>query len=148
MKRMIASLILTAAVITPTLAQAYREVVVVREVRPVAHRPVVIVRQEPRSHYYAQPSRWEHSHHQRGYYHDTWRERGHGYAARPVGWGDRDRDGIPNRFDNRPNNPRGDQDRDGIPNRWDNRPLNPHGDQDRDGVPNRWDQRPVNPRHH
>jgi hypothetical protein len=49
--------------------------------------------------------------------------------------GDRDRDGIPNRFDPRPNNPQRprDTDRDGIPDRWDPRPNNP--------------QRPVNTRH-
>lgn len=142
MKRVIATLIVTAAVIAPSLAQAHRDVVVVREVRPVTHRPVVIVRHEPRLYYYAQPSRWERSRHDRDYRHADWREGYRGVYTQPVGWGDRDRDGIPNRFDNRPNNPRGDQDRDGIPNRFDNRPLNPHGDQDRDGVPNRFDRKP------
>lgn len=44
-------------------------------------------------------------------------------AAQPRPYGDRDRDGVPNRYDARPNNPnngpRGDRDRDGIPNRYD-----------------------------
>jgi hypothetical protein len=39
---------------------------------------------------------------------------GYGYAAR----GDRDWDGIPNRFDR-------DRDGDGVPNRFDSRPNNP-----------------------
>lgn len=57
-------------------------------------------------------------------------------------WGDRDRDGIPNAFDQHNNNRRrggGDQDRDGIPNRYDN-------DRDGDGRPNQWDRNPSNPR--
>lgn len=43
--------------------------------------------------------------------------------GRGHGWGDADRDGIPNRYD-RVYNPRWDRDGDGIPNRydrWDNR---------------------------
>jgi hypothetical protein len=56
-------------------------------------------------------------------------------------WGDRDRDGIPNAFDQTNNNRRGgrgDQDHDGIPNRYDR-------DRDGDGTPNRWDSNPSNP---
>jgi hypothetical protein len=48
------------------------------------------------------------------------------------GYGDRDRDGIPNRLDR-------DRDNDGIPNRLDR-------DRDGDGVRNRQDSRPNNPR--
>ncbi len=60
-------------------------------------------------------------------------------------YGDRDRDGIPNRYDNNnnyrnqaqvPN--RRDQDNDGIPNRYDT-------DRDGDGRPNQWDRQPANP---
>lgn len=144
MKRVIATLIVTAAVIAPSLAQAHkREVVVVREVvRPAYHHPVVIVRHETRPHFYSEPGRWEYSRRDRDFRHADWRDGYRGAYTQHVGWGDRDRDGIPNRLDNRPNNPRGDQDRDGIPNRFDNRPLNPHGDQDRDGVPNRFDRKP------
>ena len=40
---------------------------------------------------------------------------------------------------NRGQNPYGDRDRDGIPNRYDR-------DRDGDGVPNRYDARPMNPR--
>ena len=56
-------------------------------------------------------------------------------------WGDRDRDGIPNAYDQRNNNrqqARGDRDRDGVPNRYDT-------DRDGDGVPNTWDGKPGNP---
>jgi hypothetical protein len=55
-------------------------------------------------------------------------------TAQPRPYGDRDRDGVPNAYDNRNNNgpgpgaPMGDRDRDGVPNafdprdnRWDNR---------------------------
>jgi Ni/Co efflux regulator RcnB len=51
---------------------------------------------------------------------------------------DRDRDGIPNRYDR-------DRDNDGIRNRNDPRPNNPRNgvrnDRDRDGIPNRYDRR-------
>ena len=60
-------------------------------------------------------------------------------------WGDRDRDGVPNAFDNNNNRNnnwqrqgRGDQDHDGIPNRYDR-------DRDGDGTPNNWDRNPANP---
>jgi hypothetical protein len=51
------------------------------------------------------------------------------------GW-DRDRDGIPDRYEHRRGG-RGDEDRDGVPNRYDR-------DRDGDGVPNRYDRRPDN----
>lgn len=81
-------------------------------------------------------------------------------SAQPRPYGDRDRDGVPNAYDNRPNvpgqgpRPLGDRDRDGVPNAYDSRPNvpgqggRPLGDRDRDGVPNvvdprddRWDSR-------
>lgn len=36
-----------------------------------------------------------------------------------AGYGDRDRDGVPNRYDR-------DRDNDGVPNRYDSRPNNPN----------------------
>ena len=45
--------------------------------------------------------------------------------VRNAGWGDADRDGIPNRYD-RVYNPRWDRDGDGIPNRYDRRPNDPY----------------------
>jgi hypothetical protein len=65
-----------------------------------------------------------------GYYYraPTWVERGDRWVLVQGGWerGSRGRDG-------------GDRDRDGIPNRYDR-------DRDNDGVPNRHDDRPDNPR--
>ena len=62
------------------------------------------------------------------------------YDARPVYrehvYRDRDRDGIPDRWEHRGR--RWDEDHDGVPNRYDR-------DRDGDGVPNRWDARPDNP---
>lgn len=52
-------------------------------------------------------------------------------------YGDRDRDGVANRYDS-------DRDGDGIPNRYDNRGrgnrMGPYGDLDRDGIANREDR--------
>ena len=45
-------------------------------------------------------------------------------VAPAGGMGDRDGDGVPNRYDNTPRRP-GDRDGDGIPNRFDRRPNNP-----------------------
>jgi hypothetical protein len=66
---------------------------------------------------------------------NNWERRGPG--------GDRDRDGVPNRFDR-------DKDGDGIPNAYDNRPnrndqyarnrRGPNGDLDRDGILNKDDR--------
>jgi hypothetical protein len=79
-------------------------------------------------------------------------ERGR-WQMRPAGWarggpdhfdghrGDRDHDGVPDRFE-RPRS--GDRDHDGVPDRFER----PRGDRDRDhdGVPNRFDRAPDNPR--
>ena len=62
-------------------------------------------------------------------------------------YGDRDHDGIPNRYDRRNDNGAwGDRDHDGIPNAFDRRNDNGRlGDRDHDGVPNAYDRRPNNP---
>jgi len=65
------------------------------------------------------------------------------YPAYPRGYvqaayGDRDRDGIPNRHD-RVYNPPWDRDGDGVPNRHDRRDRYAN-DRDRDGIPN-WQDR-------
>jgi len=65
-------------------------------------------------------------------------------------YGDRDRDGIPNRYDNYDNRRAsngawGDRDHDGVPNRYDrfdNRLLR---DRDHDGVPQAFDRNDRNP---
>lgn len=72
-----------------------------------------------------------------------------GTAPPPYGvprygpYGDRDRDGIPNRYDNR--RAWGDRDHDGIPNAYDRYDNRFARDRDRDGVPNRYDRAPNNP---
>jgi hypothetical protein len=66
-------------------------------------------------------------------------------------WGDRDRDGIPNRYDNRDsrgawNQQRSwDRDRDGVPNRYDNFDNRLLRDRDHDGVPRIVDRNDHNP---
>lgn len=74
-----------------------------------------------------------------------YQERGR-WQMRPAGWAhggpDRDRDGVPDRFE-RPHHD-GDRNRDGIPDRFE-RPRH-DGDRDHDGVPNRYDREPNHPR--
>jgi hypothetical protein len=53
----------------------------------------------------------------------------------PRAYGDRNRDGIPDRYEH---GRRHDEDHDGVPNRYDR-------DRDGDGVPNHHDERPDNP---
>jgi hypothetical protein len=89
----------------------------------------------------------------------VWYQDNRGWMLRPAAWTpygpDRDRDGVPDRFergprhdgpyyngprehDGRPHGGRRDEDHDGVPNRFDR-------DRDGDGVPNRYDGRPDNP---
>jgi hypothetical protein len=86
-----------------------------------------------------------------------WIEHGGRWQRQESRWergpnGDRDHDGIPNRYDRHDNGGyrddhrndyrhegRRDQDHDGVPNKFDR-------DRDGDGVPNRYDHRPDNPR--
>jgi hypothetical protein len=69
--------------------------------------------------YYDRRNRWHHWRDARehSWYRANYRDR---YYAR-RGYRDRDRDGIPNRWDR-------DRDDDGVPNRWDRRPNNPYRD--------------------
>ena len=58
------------------------------------------------------------------YRHPEWRQHDGGWRLDRGGWsrggrGDRDRDGVPNRYDR-------DRDGDGVPNRYDRRPDNPY----------------------
>lgn len=111
---------------------------------------------QPRRHHIWVPGHWQWNGYQHvwvvghwererpGYYYTqpAWVQVGSGWEYRAGGWGDRDRDGIPNRYDRYDNRRgaygRGDRDRDGVPNRFDR-------DRDGDGVPNRFDRRPDNP---
>jgi hypothetical protein len=80
----------------------------------------------------------------------AWYQRDGGWYMEPARWnpyggnrydgyrgGDRDRDGVPDRYEHGRRGGRGDEDRDGVPNRYDR-------DRDGDGVPNRYDRRPDN----
>jgi hypothetical protein len=48
-----------------------------------------------------------------------WYRERYAYYEPRRGGGDRDRDGVPNRYDR-------DRDNDGVPNRYDDRPNNPY----------------------
>ncbi|MBC7604268.1 MAG: thrombospondin type 3 repeat-containing protein [Ramlibacter sp.] len=58
-----------------------------------------------------------------GYFYEptAWVQNGERWGYRPGHWGrgDRDHDGVPNRYDR-------DRDGDGVPNRYDRAPNNPH----------------------
>jgi hypothetical protein len=70
--------------------------------------------------YYWHPSRWESDNGRWVMRPGGWyRERYAYYDGRGRGYGDRDRDGVPNRYDR-------DRDNDGVPNRYDERPNNPN----------------------
>lgn len=72
--------------------------------------------QRERHGYYWHPNRWMEREGRWTFERGRWdRER----FAENRGFGDRDRDGIPNRFDR-------DRDNDGVPNRLDRAPNNPH----------------------
>jgi hypothetical protein len=71
---------------------------------------------------------WEHERHGLYWHPNRWVERDGHYVLERGRWdkqryagsyGDRDRDGVPNRYDR-------DRDNDGVPNRYDNAPNNPH----------------------
>jgi hypothetical protein len=90
--------------------------------------------------WYMQPARWSAYSGSGGYDRGYGRDRDRDgvpdrYEVRRGGY-DRDRDGIPDRYEHRRGG-RGDEDRDGVPNRYDR-------DRDGDGVPNRYDRRPDN----
>jgi hypothetical protein len=77
-----------------------------------------------RGHRYAwTPGHWERERRGYVYYSPRWVQRGNGWVMERGRWGrgDRDHDGVPNRFDR-------DRDNDGVPNRVDRHPNNPRRD--------------------
>ena len=103
------------------------------------------------------PGHWQWRHGRYVWVSGQWMHARPGYAYRAPGWHqrdgrweyaagrwDRDRDGIPDRYEryyHQPETPRNDRDGDGIANRYDR-------DRDGDGVRNRYDRRPDDPRRH
>ncbi|WP_338760783.1 YXWGXW repeat-containing protein [Massilia sp. METH4] len=137
------------AVGAPALAAT--EIVVVRKAPPPPRHEVV---PQARHGYVWTPGYWNWNGHRyawvrgkyvkaRAGYHwaaPSWRERDGRWQLTRGAWqrGDRDHDGIPNRYDRHHGVG---SDRGGIASRHDRRI-----DSDRDGVPNRLDARPDNPR--
>jgi hypothetical protein len=165
-----AGLIAVGAAITPLSSMAYDNVSVFIGTAPPA--PLVERIPAPRHGYVWAPGHWEWNGRRHiwtrgvwiaerpGYVYTapTWYRGDRGWTMRPAGWApygrDRDRDGVPDRFE-RPRDGgyytdrgragqgykhggRVDEDHDGVPNRYDH-------DRDGDGVPNRRDDRPDNP---
>ena len=84
---------------------------------------------------------WERERPGYAYIPPSWQRHGSGWAYQAARW---DRSPVPGYA----NGPRyRDRDRDGIPDRYDRRPgrADNRGDRDRDGVPNRYDRQPDNP---
>jgi hypothetical protein len=113
-----AALISTAAFV-PAQSFAADRVVVIREAPPAPRHEVV----PPARHGYVwAPGYWNYNGHRYVWTKGHWERERHGYAWRRPEWrsdghggwvmdrggwgrGDNDRDGVPNRFDDRPNNP-------------------------------------------
>ena len=153
MKRLaLAALIAVAAAAAPLPSMAYSNVSLFINTAPPA--PLYERVPPPRHGYVWAPGHWEWSGHRHtwapgywvverpGYVYraPAWYQGNGGWYMQPAAWTpygpDRDRDGVPDRYER--GGRRWDEDRDGIPNRYDR-------DRDGDGVPNRWDRRPDNP---
>ena len=174
-----AMLALSAAAFTPTIASAQVGVSVVIGQAPPPLRYERVP--PPRSGYIWSPGYWDWRSNRHVWIGGDWVAVRPGYVYSQPHWvqrqgrwyreqarwnrgphGDRDHDGIPNRYDHHDNRGhyrddrrdyrndhrvdhrgdnrgRGDRDHDGVPNRHDR-------DRDGDGVPNRHDNRPDNPR--
>jgi hypothetical protein len=185
MKRLtLAALIAIGAAAAPLPSMAYSDVSLYIGTAPPA--PLYERVPAPRQGYVWAPGHWEWSGHRHtwapgywvaerpGYVYraPAWYQGNGGWYMQPAAWTpygpDRDRDGVPDRFERRydrgyernyyyndrpayrdrdrdgipdryeRHGRRWDEDRDGVPNRYDR-------DRDGDGVPNRWDHRPDNP---
>lgn len=165
----LAALIAVGSALTPLAAQAYNGAEIVIRTAPPA--PRFETAPPPRHGYVWAPGHWEWNGRRHvwtsglwiaerpGYVYNapTWYQGDHGWVMQPARWTayghDRDRDGVPDRMERRPDGyytDRGrsgqgykhgkqfDEDHDGVPNRVDR-------DRDGDGVPNRVDERPDNP---
>ncbi|QNA88235.1 BcpO-related WXXGXW repeat protein [Massilia sp. Dwa41.01b] len=138
----VAAALISTAAFTPAQAQTRTEVIVVHKAPPaLRHEATPAARRgfEWVPGYWDWNGRrytWVAGHYEKvrpGYVYTRpeWRRDRNGWVLARGGWqhgdrtdrmahgGDRDRDGVPNRFDR-------DRDNDGVPNRADNRPNNPN----------------------
>lgn len=122
MKRILctaAALVMSAAAFAPTQAFARDMVVVVRQAPPPPKREVVPAARHGHEwapgywnwngrRYVWVTGHWERARHGYAYHRPEWVQVKGGWRLNQGGWarGDRDRDGVPNGFDRRPNDPR------------------------------------------
>lgn len=112
------------------------------EVAPPPPRVEIIPR--PRAGYLWSPGHWEWRGNRHEWTTGVWIAERPGYVYHPAAWAQRDGRWYmeQGRWDGR-----GDRDHDGIPNRYDHHDdRGGRGDRDHDGVPNRDDRRPDDPR--
>ena len=91
------------------------------------------------------PGHWEWRSQRYAWTPGVWIAERPGYVYAPPAWNQRDGRWQMDQGRWSPRGPNGDRDRDGIPNRYDRDNGNRH-DRDGDGIPNRDDHRPDNPR--
>ena len=132
---------LTAACLGSVALPATAAVDVWVEAAPPAPRYEVVP--GPRHGYVWAPGHWEWNGHRYYWVGGTWLRERPGYHYTAPSWVQRDGRWYYERrgwehHEGR-GGPHGDRDHDGVPNRYDR-------DRDNDGVPNRYDQRPDNPR--
>ena len=141
-KALLAALAVSSIGLIPVPASA--QVGVYLDIAPPAPRHEVIP--APRDGYVWQPGYWDWRNGRHVWVRGVWMRERPGMYWHPSGWVERDGRWYfqKGRWDreryvyHRGNNPYGDRDRDGVPNRYDR-------DRDNDGVPNRYDDRPNNP---
>lgn len=140
-KLLLAALAVSSIGITP-LASAAVDVFV--DVAPPAPRYEVIPAARPG--YVWQPGYWEWDHGRHRWHRGYWVREKRGHYWHPSRWEQRDGRWVfergrwdRERYAYHGGRGMGDRDRDGIPNRYDR-------DRDGDGVPNRYDSNPNNPR--
>jgi len=136
-KTLIAALLASSigAVALPAAAEIYVNIA------PPAPRYEVVP--APRAGYVWAPGYWDWRGHRHVWVRGHWERERHGYYWHPNRWIERDGHYVleKGRWDRErfaENRGRGDRDHDGVPNRYDR-------DRDNDGVPNKYDRRPDNP---
>lgn len=125
---------------------------VAAQVQPVRYDDIRIAPPPPRREaiprarhgYTWAPGHWEWRSQRYAWTPGVWIAERPGYVYAPPAWNQRDGRWQMEQGRWSPRGPNGDRDRDGIPNRYDRDNGNRH-DRDHDGVPNRDDRRPDNP---